>query len=264
MAIGVEVNPDSAASRRLSSPVLRARGVTKAYGDGDSWLQALRGVNLEVGRGELVAVTGPSGCGKTTLLHCLSGLDDIDAGRVELGGRDLFTRSDAKRAQHRAKSMGFVFQAFNLVPVFSAAENVELPLLLGGIRGREARRRARAMLGRVGLSGRAAHRPHELSGGEQQRVAVARALVADPEIVWADEPTGSLDSAMATVVMDLLCDLHAERRTTIMLVSHDEAVFSRAGRLLRMWDGSIVSDSQRSPTAPAAAPVGAVATCQPA
>ncbi|HEX6871239.1 MAG TPA: ABC transporter ATP-binding protein [Micromonosporaceae bacterium] len=223
-------------------PILHATAVRKVYRTGAVEVEALRGLDLSVRPGELVAVMGPSGSGKTTLLNCLSGLDDIDGGQVEIGGRDLFAMSDAERTEHRARSMGFVFQSFNLIPVFSAAENVELPLLLVGEPTGVARRRAEEMLDRVGLGHRTRHRPNELSGGEQQRVTIARALVARPAIVWADEPTGNLDSAMAAAVMDLLCDLNAADGQTIMLVTHDDTVGARAGRLIRMRDGQLVAD----------------------
>ncbi|MDH4364669.1 MAG: ABC transporter ATP-binding protein [Acidimicrobiia bacterium] len=196
---------------------------------------------MAVDEGEFVAVMGPSGSGKTTLLNCLSGLDDIDGGRVLLDGKSLHEMSDAARTRDRASSMGFVFQAFNLIPVFTAAENVELPLLLAGTEEREARRRAVETLGRVGLDHRVDHRPPELSGGEQQRVTIARALAGRPRLVWADEPTGALDSESADEVMDLLCELHTAGMTLI-LVTHDPAVGGRAQRMVRMRDGVIVSD----------------------
>ena len=222
--------------------LLAARQVRKIYRNGSIEVAALRDLDLTVCAGELVGVMGPSGSGKTTLLNCLSGLDDIDGGSVEVGGRDLFAMSDAERTTHRARSMGFVFQAFNLIPVFTAAENVELPLLLVGTPAAKARSRAMEMLARVGLEHRVAHRPAELSGGEQQRVTIARALVARPAIVWADEPTGNLDSAMATAVMDLLCQLNREEGQTIVLVTHDAAIGSRVPRLVRMRDGVLAED----------------------
>jgi putative ABC transport system ATP-binding protein len=228
-------------------PLLLAEGVRKVYRTGEVEVTALRGLDLEVRAGELVAVMGPSGSGKTTLLNCLSGLDDIDAGRVLIGGRDLFAMSDADRTEHRARSMGFVFQSFNLIPVFTTVENIELPLLLVGTDRREARERAMAMLARVGLTGRDRHRPNELSGGEQQRVTIARALVARPAIVWADEPTGNLDTAMAAQVMDLLRQLNAEEGQTIVLVTHDPAIGAAAHRLVRMRDGRLDSDERVGP-----------------
>ncbi|GAA1072689.1 ABC transporter ATP-binding protein [Kitasatospora arboriphila] len=226
-------------------PLLAATGVRKVYRTGTVEVTALRDLDLTVLPGELVGVMGPSGSGKTTLLNCLSGLDDIDAGRVEVEGRDLFAMSDAERTEHRARAMGFVFQAFNLIPVFSAAENVELPLLLTGTAPREARARAEAMLERVGLGHRTTHRPNELSGGEQQRVTIARALVARPAVVWADEPTGNLDSTMAAQVMDLLHTLNRDEGQTIVLVTHDETIGARLPRVIRMRDGRLVSDTRQ-------------------
>ena len=225
-----------------TEPLLRATGVRKIYRTGAVSVLALAGLDFEVHPGELVAVMGPSGSGKTTLLNCLSGLDDIDDGQVVVQGRDLFAMSDGDRTNHRAHAMGFVFQAFNLIPVFTAAENVELPLLLVGTSPGEARKRATAMLERVGLGHRTAHRPNEMSGGEQQRVTIARALVARPAIVWADEPTGNLDTRMARSVMDLLRDLNAHDRQTIVLVTHDPAIGERASRLVTMRDGQLVAD----------------------
>jgi putative ABC transport system ATP-binding protein len=229
-----------------SDALLVATGVRKVYRTGTVEVEALRGLDLQVGAGELVGVMGPSGSGKTTLLNCLSGLDDIDGGRVLVDGRDLFAMSDAERTGHRARAMGFVFQSFNLIPVFSAVENVELPLLLTGMRAAQARQRAAAMLDRVGLGHRTAHRPAELSGGEQQRVTIARALVARPAIVWADEPTGNLDSTMAGQVMDLLCELNQDEGQTIVLVTHDAGIGDRLPRLITMRDGCLDEDIRRA------------------
>ncbi|ALO12466.1 Phosphonate-transporting ATPase [Streptomyces venezuelae] len=234
--------------------LLVATGVRKIYRTGSVEVTALLDLDLVVRHGEMVAVMGPSGSGKTTLLNCLSGLDDIDAGRVEVDGHDLFAMSDAARTEHRARTMGFVFQAFNLIPVFSAVENVELPLLLVGTRTREARRRALDMLDRVGLGHRVEHRPSEMSGGEQQRVTIARALAGRPAIVWADEPTGNLDSAMADQVMDLLCELNRDEGQTIVLVTHDSAIGARVPRLIRMRDGRLVDDVGQTVTARASIP----------
>ncbi len=221
--------------------LLQATGVRKVYRTGAEEVIALRDVDLTVADGEFVAVMGPSGSGKTTLLNCLSGLDEIDGGTVLLDGNDLHEMSDADRTLDRARSMGFVFQAFNLIPVFTAAENVELPLLLGGTDAAEARRRAVETLTRVGLGHRTGHRPPELSGGEQQRVTIARALAGRPRLVWADEPTGALDTETASSVMELLRELH-EDGLTLILVTHDPDVGAAADRLVRMVDGSIVSD----------------------
>jgi putative ABC transport system ATP-binding protein len=220
---------------------LIAEGVRKVYRTGAETVDALRGVDLVVHEGEFVSVMGPSGSGKTTLLNCCSGLDDIDGGRVLLDGVDLHALSDAERTSNRASSMGFIFQAYNLIPVFSAVENVELPALLAGVDAKAARRRAHETLERVGLTDRARHRPGELSGGEQQRVTVARALAGRPRVVWADEPTGALDSETAVRVMELLRELNAEG-LTLILVTHDEGVGMSANRLVRMRDGAVVSD----------------------
>ncbi len=238
------------------APLLVARSVRKLYRSAGGEVVALDDVDLTVARGELVAVMGPSGSGKTTLLNCLSGLDDIDGGTVQVEGRDLFAMSDADRTRHRAHSMGFIFQAFNLIPVFSAVENVELPLLLRGSSSRVARELALAMLDRVGLGHRSSHRPNEMSGGEQQRVTIARALVGRPAVVWADEPTGNLDSTMAESVMALLRQLNEEEHQTIVLVTHDAGIGASAGRVLRMRDGRFVADEHRTPAMPALAAAG--------
>ena len=227
------------------APILSARGVEKTYRTGSHEVPALRGVDLDVRPGELVMIMGPSGNGKTTLLNCLSGLDDIDAGSVIVDGEDLFAMSDAKRTRHRAQRMGFVFQSFNLIPVLSAAENVELPLLVTGVTPKRARQRARDMLSRVGLGDRADHRPGELSGVEQQRVTVARALVAEPALVWADEPTGALDSQTAGEIVELLHEVHAAGQT-LVIVTHDEDLGRSGERLVHVRDGLIVGDGDPS------------------
>jgi putative ABC transport system ATP-binding protein len=224
-----------------NGPIVDARGVVKTHGSGATQVRALGGIDLEVRRGEMLAVVGPSGSGKTTLLNCLSGLDEVDAGEVVIAGENLHAMPDRRRTAFRGRSMGFVFQAFNLVPVFSAAENVELPLLLNGAGADEARRRAEQVLALVGLSERRGHHPAELSGGEQQRVAIARALAPDPLIVWSDEPTGNLDSATAERVMQLLGELNAEG-LSVVLVTHDTGLARRAGRVVTMRDGAIAAE----------------------
>ena len=172
----------------MDDQIVRATGIHKTYDTGKVQVNALRGVDLSVGRGEMVAIMGPSGCGKTTMLNCLSGLDDIDAGQVVIDGVVLHSLPDDERSDYRARSMGFVFQLYNLLPVLSSVENVEMPLLLSGIGATESRRRSMSMLERVGLADRANHLPSELSGGQRQRVTIARALVNQPSIIWADEP----------------------------------------------------------------------------
>jgi putative ABC transport system ATP-binding protein len=227
----------------VPAPLLSAASVRKVYRTGAETVDALRGVDLEVGEGEFVAVMGASGSGKTTLLNCLSGLDDIDEGAVVIGGEDLHRMSDGARTKHRASTMGFIFQAFNLIPVFTATENVELPLLLAGAPARDARQAAIATLERVGLGHRLNHRPTELSGGEQQRVTIARALAGRPKIVWADEPTGNLDSETAGQVMAMLDELHRDG-LTLILVTHDEGIGGSAERRILMRDGGIVRDER--------------------
>jgi putative ABC transport system ATP-binding protein len=225
----------------VAEPILVARGVRKTYRSAAQDVEALRGIDVDIWPGELVMVMGPSGNGKTTMLNCLSGLDSIDAGKVLIDGMDLHRVSDARRTAHRARRMGFVFQSFNLIPVFNAVENVELPLLVVGTPGGDARVAALDMLDRVGLGNRALHRPAELSGGEQQRVAIARALVSRPAIVWADEPTGNLDSQTAEAVLELLFEVHRAGQT-LVVVTHDRAIGARGERLLQVRDGRIVSD----------------------
>jgi putative ABC transport system ATP-binding protein len=226
-------------------PILSARGVRKTYRTAAHDVDALRGIDVDIFAGEFVVVMGPSGNGKTTMLNCLSGLDDIDGGTVLVDDIDIHALPDAARTAHRARRMGFIFQSFNLIPVFTAVENVELPLLVTGIKGKQARQRAARMLERVGLGDRLSHRPAELSGGEQQRVAIARALVADPAIVWADEPTGNLDSQTAGVVLNLLFEAH-DAGWTVVLVTHDRTIASRGQRILQVRDGRITADGSPS------------------
>jgi putative ABC transport system ATP-binding protein len=241
----VQTDTDVLSSARTDDQrrILVATGVTKTYRTGAETVVALRDIDLVVAAGEFVAVMGPSGSGKTTMLNCLSGLDEVDTGAVEVDGRNLGDMSDADRTKHRASTMGFIFQAFNLIPVFSSTENVELPLLLAGVPAKQARAAAQKTLARVGLGHRLNHRPTELSGGEQQRVTIARALAGQPKIVWADEPTGNLDSETASQVMDLLHELHREG-LTLMLVTHDQDIGATAERRIEVRDGSIVADQR--------------------
>ena len=242
-------------------PIIVASGVQKTYETGLVAVHALRGLDVTVAAGEMVAIMGPSGCGKTTLLNTLSGLDDLSAGEVLIEGTPLHTMSDRERTRYRAERMGFIFQFFNLLPVLSTVENVELPLLVAGVRAAEARRKSQEALDLVGLTDEAHKRPAELSGGQQQRVSVARALVNEPALVWADEPTGSLDSETSAEVMDLLCRLNRKKGQTFVLVTHDSAVAARADRIIHMRSGLIERDDvnlarPRGEPPPASAPAG--------
>jgi putative ABC transport system ATP-binding protein len=219
-----------------------ATGVTKTYGSNGQSVQALRGVGIAVARGEMVAIMGPSGCGKTTLLNCLSGLDDVDSGEVFIDGTDIARMPDKARTSYRAHNMGFIFQTYNLLPVLSAVENVELPLVVSGVRPGEARARALDSLEQVGLRDRAQARPSQLSGGQRQRVTVARALVNNPAIVWADEPTGALDSRTSNDVMTLMEDLNRSQGLTFVIVTHDPRVGQRCHRTIQMQDGLVVEE----------------------
>ncbi|MGH2532119.1 MAG: ABC transporter ATP-binding protein [Thermomicrobiales bacterium] len=230
-------------------PIIQADDVIKTYDTGSTRIQALRGIDFAVQRGEMVAVMGPSGCGKTTLLNCLSGLDTVDSGEIHLDGRDLARMADKERTAYRAQRMGFIFQVSNLLPVLSAVENVELPLLVSGMRPKEARQQATAALARVGLEQWAGHRPAELSGGQRQRVTIARSLVNDPAIVWADEPTGALDSKTANEIMDLMRDLNARAGLTVVVVTHDPGVGDRCDRIVRMRDGLVEPLAVNEPSA---------------
>ena len=223
----------------VGSAIVEAREVHKTYDAGPVQVDALRGIDLAVAQGEMVAIMGPSGSGKTTLLNCLSGLDSIDGGEVLIEGTPLSHMSDRERTEYRARRMGFIFQFYNLMPVLTAAENVELPLLLARVDGHEARARALDALALVGLADRAEHVPDALSGGERQRVTIARSLVNDPAIVWADEPTGDLDSENATEIVELMRRLNLERGLTFLIVTHDIAVGRKTDRIVRMVDGGI-------------------------
>ena len=222
--------------------VIQADSVCKVYDSGRVTVEALRSVSLGVARGEMVAVMGPSGCGKTTLLNCLSGLDDLTSGSVKIDGTELAEMSDRVKTKYRAQRMGYIFQAFNLLPVLTARENVEMPLLVSGTGSKEARTLAEEALDLVSLGDWRDHYPSELSGGQQQRVTVARSLVNRPEIVWADEPTGNLDSENAGEVMGLLTRLNRENRQTFVIVTHSDEVAALTHRTIRMRDGRIESD----------------------
>jgi putative ABC transport system ATP-binding protein len=222
--------------------IVEARAVDKTYDTGRLAVHALRDVSFSVPRGEMVAIMGPSGSGKTTLLNCLSGLDAIDRGEVLIEGVSLSSMSDRERTDYRARRMGFVFQFYNLMPVLTAVENVELPLLVARVRPGEARRQALHALEMVGLGERGDHLPDELSGGQRQRATIARALVNEPAIVWADEPTGDLDSENAGEIVALMRELNEERGLTFLIVTHDIAVGRSTDRIVRMVDGEIVDE----------------------
>jgi len=235
--------------------IIEVEGLAKIYQSGEIRTYALRGVDLLVQRGEMVAIMGPSGCGKTTLLNCLSGIDDPSDGVVRIEGTDLASLDDNTRTSYRAKRMGFIFQFYNLLPVLSAVENVELPLLVSGSSPAESRERSLASLARVGLTDWQSHRPAQLSGGQRQRVTIARALVNDPAIVWADEPTGNLDTANADGIMSLMQELNRERQQTFVIVTHDPKIAARCHRTIHMEDGSIVRE-ERNAEAPNEVPLG--------
>lgn len=222
--------------------IIEARNVHKIYDTGTVKVHALKGIDLDVKPGEMVGIMGPSGCGKTTMLNLLSGLDDLTEGEVHLEGRLLNTMSDDDKTVLRAHRMGFIFQFFNLLPVLSAAENVELPLLVGGVKPDEARKRALEMLTIVGLGEQANQRPAELSGGQQQRVTIARSLVNKPAIIWADEPTGNLDSETSADIVDLLVELNEKNNQTFIVVTHDPKVGQRMNRIVWMESGKIMDD----------------------
>jgi putative ABC transport system ATP-binding protein len=223
-------------------PLFAAAGVRKSYRLGERSVEALRGVDLEIAAGEVVVLAGPSGSGKTTLLNLLGTLDEPDAGRLAFDGQDLAILRAPQRTLLRRRRLGFVFQTFNLVPVLSALENVEYPLLIDGVGRGERRRRAAAALAAVGLAERAEHRPDHLSGGERQRVGIARAVVHEPLAILADEPTGNLDSETAAAIMDLLLELNRTRGTTLLLATHDPDLIARAPRHVGLRDGRVVAD----------------------
>jgi putative ABC transport system ATP-binding protein len=228
----------------VGTPLVEGRGLRRTYRMGHVPVPALRGVDFRLERGELVVVAGPSGSGKSTLLNLLGTLDEPDAGQVFYEGADLGAASRAERTLLRRRRLGFVFQGFYLIPVLSALENVEYPLVIDGIARRERRERAAAALAVVGLAERGGHRPDQLSGGERQRVALARALVHEPTLVLADEPTASLDSETGRSVLDLFSRLNAERGVSFLLATHDPAIVARAGRVVRLADGLVAGAGQ--------------------
>jgi putative ABC transport system ATP-binding protein len=225
--------------------MVACQGVTKIYRQGKVTVPALRGVDLSVEAGEFAALAGPSGSGKTTLLNLVGGLDRPDAGTLVVDGVDYAATKDSRMAELRLHRIGFVFQAYNLIPVLSALENVEYVMLLQGVPGKERRERARAMLDEVGLEGRYDHRPAELSGGQQQRVAVARAIVTRPAIVLADEPTANLDSATGAGLLEIMAEMNARRSVTFLFSTHDPQVMEFSRRIIRLQDGRVIDDARK-------------------
>lgn len=224
--------------------VLEAKDVWKVYETVATRVEALRDVSVKINQGEMVAVMGPSGCGKTTLLNCLSGLDEVSVGEVFVEGVSIFEGDDKLRTKVRREQLGFIFQSFNLIPVLSALENVEMPLQLNSAEpnSKKIREKALQALDKVGLKEWASHRPAELSGGQQQRVTIARAYVHEPGLLLADEPTGNLDTETGNKILDLLVELNKELNITMLIVTHDKAVSKRCSRVLEMRDGRIFRD----------------------
>ena len=235
-----EALSDESVLHSNGKPVVAAKDITRRYGQGDTAVDALRGVSLDVERGKLTAVMGPSGSGKSTLMHILAGLDKPTSGSVAIDGTELTTLGDTDLTKLRRKHIGFVFQFFNLLPMLSAEENVKLPLTIAGTKPDKAW--FEDLLGNVGLTDRRSHRPSELSGGQQQRVAIARALVSQPTVVFADEPTGNLDSATSGEILDLMRNSVDELGQTTVMVTHDPRAAAIADRILFLADGLVVKD----------------------
>lgn len=223
-------------------PIIEAIDLSKDYATGKLKVQALKGVSIQIKRGEVVAIMGPSGCGKTTLLNCLSGLDSITSGTVKIVGRDLRSLSDRALTRFRAREMGFIFQTYNLLPMLNGVENVELPLLVSGVSAKKARTRAWQSIEQVGLVNWGRHLPAEMSGGQRQRFAIARALCTSPSLVWADEPTGALDSVASQEIIDLMLQLNRDHNLTFVWVTHAPEIANQAQRLITMRDGLIEDD----------------------
>jgi ABC-type lipoprotein export system ATPase subunit len=235
--------PDTIAAGRLlqrPAPLITLQGVTKTYRQGAEPIRALQDINLDIADGEFVAVTGKSGCGKSTLLHVIGGLENVSAGRIFFRGQDLSRFPEEQLTRYRRDQVGIVFQSFNLLPLLTILENVALPRILRGTPSHEALRLAGDWLVRVNLSHRRDHKPHQVSGGEMQRAAIARALVNQPALLLADEPTGNLDSSHATQVLQLFADLHRQERLTVVMVTHALEAAGFADRVLKMQDGRLM------------------------
>lgn len=227
-------------------PTIAMKDLIKVYRTGKSEVIALRGLDMDVGDGELVAVQGPSGCGKTTLLNLVGGIDRPTAGRIEVAGTNIVDLNDAQLVKYRRNQVGFVFQFFNLVPTLTAEENIQLPMRLAAKSGSERETRTKELLKLIGLEKRSTHRPDELSGGEQQRIAIATALANDPPLVLADEPTGELDTNTGREILELFRQLNQDLKKTIVVVTHDQRVASIAHRILEIVDGKIVGEVPRT------------------
>ncbi|MFO7619078.1 MAG: ABC transporter ATP-binding protein [Thermoplasmata archaeon] len=228
----------------MSDIMVEATGLTKTYKIGQVEVNALRGVGLTVRKGEMIAIMGPSGCGKTTLLNMLSGLDDPTSGTVMIEGKDINQLPDNEKTEHRAKRMGFIFQFYNLLPVLTAVENVEMPLLVSGTSSKDARKQAIEIMKTVGLEKVIHSKPGALSGGERQRVTIARALINKPAIIWGDELTGDLDDETANSIMDLVEKLRRETKATFVIVTHNPEVGKRADKILYMRSGQFVREEK--------------------
>ncbi|MDD4923610.1 MAG: ABC transporter ATP-binding protein [Dehalococcoidales bacterium] len=224
--------------------MIKLENITKEYRMGEDIVHAVSGISLEIEEGEFVALVGPSGSGKSTMMHIIGGLDTPTSGRVVVDGQDLSRANDKELSRYRNEKIGFVFQAFNLHPTYTATENVALPLIFSGISQSKRMKMAAEALETVGLAERASHRPNQLSGGEKQRVSIARALVTQPKILLADEPTGNLDSKNGKHVMELLSQLNKEKGITLIIVTHDMEIAAVAGRIIKMRDGQIVEDER--------------------
>ncbi len=226
-------------SQPNSESIISTESVTRVFGAGEMAVTAVNGITLQVGQGQLLAVVGRSGSGKTTLLNLMSGLDQPTNGKVFFQGRDLSTMVEADLVELRRRKISFVFQSFGLMPLLSALENVELPLHISGVSWRERRRRAMETLDLVGLGPRARHRPYELSGGEQQRVSIARALVTGPDVIFADEPTGELDTTTASSISDILREVVRERKATVIVATHDLTLAGMSDQVIQIVDGGV-------------------------
>ncbi len=228
----------------MSDPIIYGRAITRQFILGDDVVRALDGVDITVQTGEFLGITGSSGSGKSTLLYVLSGMDRPSSGEIWVQGKNIALLDENELASYRRQDVGFVFQGFNLISSMTAQQNVELPMIFAGVPARERQKRAQALLDQVGLAHRFAHKPGQMSGGQQQRVAIARALVNNPPIIFADEPTGNLDSKSGLDVMQVLQGLHAQGRT-VLLVSHDAAVIAFASRVMRLKDGKVVEEGEK-------------------